>query len=52
MEAEDRTGREDRSEREERVERVAGGRGLMDEGQIGDLDPLRGQNIGNAEGNR
>ena len=47
MEAEDRTGRE---EREERVERVAGGRGLMDEGQIGDLDPLRGQN--NAEGNR
>ena len=50
MEAEDRTGREDRSEREERVERVAGGRGLMDERQIGDLDPLQRQN--NAEGNR
>ena len=43
--ADDRTG----SEREERLEREAGERRLLEEGQLGGLDSLKGQNIGNAE---
>ena len=46
--------REDRSEREDRVEGERGIErgGIVGEGQIGYLDPLPGENIGNAEGNR
>ena len=44
----DRLEREDRVEVERGIERGS----IVGEGQIGYLDPLPGENIGNAEGNR